>query len=30
MACGSSRIVVDRMLGREPEIDDAPFRLSRY
>ncbi|MDQ7247419.1 D-amino acid dehydrogenase [Dongia sedimenti] len=30
MACGSSRIVVDRMLGRKPEIDDAPFRLSRY
>jgi D-amino-acid dehydrogenase len=30
MACGSSRIVVDRMLGRKPEIDDVPFRLSRY
>jgi D-amino-acid dehydrogenase len=30
MACGSSRIVVDRMLGRKPEIDDAPFRLARY
>jgi D-amino-acid dehydrogenase len=30
MACGSSRIVVDRMLGRKPEIDDTPFRLSRY
>jgi D-amino-acid dehydrogenase len=30
MACGSSRVVVDRMLGRKPEIDDTPFRLSRY
>jgi D-amino-acid dehydrogenase len=30
MACGSSRIVTDRMLGRKPEIDDTPFRLSRY
>ena len=30
MACGSSRIVVDRMMGRKPEIDDAPFLLSRY
>jgi len=30
MACGSSRIVVDRMLGRKPEIDDTPFLLSRY
>jgi D-amino-acid dehydrogenase len=30
MACGSSRIVVDRMLGRTPEIDDTPFRLGRY
>lgn len=30
MACGSSRIVVDRMLGRKPEIDDAPFLMSRY
>jgi D-amino-acid dehydrogenase len=30
MACGSSRLVVDRMLGRKPEIDDTPFLLSRY
>jgi D-amino-acid dehydrogenase len=30
MACGSSRMVVDRMLGRKPAIDDTPFRLSRY
>ncbi len=30
MACGSSRIVVDRMLGRKPAIDDTPFLLSRY
>jgi D-amino-acid dehydrogenase len=30
MACGSSRVVVDRMLGRKPEIDDTPFLLSRY
>jgi len=30
MACGSSRIVVDRMLGRKPAIDDAPFLLARY
>lgn len=30
MAAGSSRIVVDRMLGREPAIDDKPFALARY
>ncbi|WP_395021139.1 D-amino acid dehydrogenase [Dongia sp.] len=30
MACGSSRLVVDRMLGKQPEIDDTPFLLSRY
>jgi D-amino-acid dehydrogenase len=30
MACGSSRVVVDRMLGRKPETDDTPFLLSRY
>lgn len=30
MACGSSRILVDQMLGRKPEIDAAPFLFSRY
>jgi D-amino-acid dehydrogenase len=29
MACGSSRIVVDRMAGRKPAIDDTPFRYGR-
>lgn len=29
MACGSSRILTDRMLGRAPAIDDAPFRYGR-
>lgn len=30
MACGSSRILTDRMMGRQPELDDTPFRLGRY
>jgi D-amino-acid dehydrogenase len=30
MACGSSRILVDRMMGRQPELDDTQFLLSRY
>ena len=30
MACGSSRMLVDLISGRRPEIDAAPFRLSRY
>ena len=30
MAAGSSRMVVDRMLGKEPAIDDKPFALARY
>jgi D-amino-acid dehydrogenase len=29
MACGSSRILVDRMLGRQPELDDSPFKYGR-
>ncbi len=30
MAAGSSRMVVDRILGRDPAIDDKPFALARY
>ncbi len=30
MACGSSRILVDHMMGRRSEIDTEPFLLSRY
>jgi len=30
MAAGSSRMVVDRLLGRDPAIDDKPFALARY
>lgn len=30
MACGSSRILVDQMLGRKPEIDETPFHYTRY
>nr|WP_298681899.1 D-amino acid dehydrogenase [uncultured Dongia sp.] len=30
MACGSSRLLVDQMLGRKPEIDAEPFQYSRY
>jgi len=30
MACGSSRLLVDQMLGRKPEIDAEPFLFTRY
>ncbi|WP_374656484.1 D-amino acid dehydrogenase [Dongia sp.] len=30
MACGSSRLLVDQMMGRKPEIDPEPFLFSRY
>lgn len=30
MACGSSRLLVDQMMGRKPEIDPEPFLMSRY
>jgi D-amino-acid dehydrogenase len=30
MACGSSRLLLDLMAGRKPEIDATPFRLARY
>lgn len=30
MACGSSRILVDQMQGRQPEIDATPFQFGRY
>jgi D-amino-acid dehydrogenase len=30
MACGSSRILVDQMMGRKPEIDPEPFFYRRY
>lgn len=30
MACGSARVLADRMAGREPEIDDRDLGLERY
>lgn len=30
MACGSSRLLTDQMMGRKPAIDDTPFLFSRY
>jgi D-amino-acid dehydrogenase len=30
MACGSSRILIDQMMGRKPEIDETPFHYTRY
>lgn len=30
MACGSSRLLVDQMMGRKPAIDETPFLFSRY
>lgn len=30
MSAGSGRLLADLMLGREPEIDPAPYRISRF
>ena len=30
MACGSSRVVADLMLGRQPEIDLAGLTYARF
>jgi len=30
MACGSSKLIADQMMGQQPEINTAGLSLSRY